>query len=175
MSEYKGDETNGNVSPDAPGQGKDTETTSPGYVTSEALDDKLKDFADVIAGKISEGFRGVQSQTDKFDTPYNYGIPKAYHRDKANHWHVKAETVGKSKVARIAAVMAVFSAGERFQVQLQKRDGWFGATAEGDFGQVEGWIRIDDVDKVPAGFPSQEVKGRIDICGRSRDGKIFLV
>jgi len=47
------------------------------------------------------------SQTDKFDTPYNYGIPEAYHRQRANHWHVKAETVKKSKVARIAAVMAV--------------------------------------------------------------------
>lgn len=114
----------------------------------------------------------VISQTDKFDTPYNYGTPKAYHRQKANHWHVKAETVEKSRVARIAAVMAVFGASERFQVQLQKQDGWFGATAAGDFGQVEGWIRIDDVDNVPAGFASQTVNKRIHICGRSHDGEI---
>ncbi|MHC4534449.1 MAG: DUF4962 domain-containing protein [Planctomycetota bacterium] len=117
----------------------------------------------------------VLSQTDKFDTPYNYGIPKAYHRQRANHWHVKAQTVGKSKVARIAAVMAVFGAGERFQVRLQKQDGWFGAMAVGDFGNVEGWIRIDEVDKVPSGYSSQAVNGRINICGRSRDGEICSV
>jgi hypothetical protein len=113
------------------------------------------------------------SQTDKFDTPYNYGIPKAYHREKTNHWHVKAETVKKSKVARIAAVMAVSGASERFQVQLQKQDGWFGATAEGDFGQVEGWIRIDNVDNIPAGFESQAANKHINICGRCRDREIF--
>ena len=84
------------------------------------------------------------SQTDKFDTPYNHGIPKAYHRQRANHWHVKAETVKKTKIARIAAVMAVYGESERFEVQLQKQNGWFGATAEGDFGHIEGWVRIDD-------------------------------
>jgi hypothetical protein len=115
----------------------------------------------------------VLSQTDKFDTAYNYGIPEAYHRQKANHWHVKAETVKKSKVARIAAVMAVYGASERFQVQLKKQEGWFGATAEGDFGRVEGWIRIDDVNNIPAGFASQVANRRINICGRSRDGEIF--
>jgi len=61
----------------------------------------------------------------------------------------------------------------QFQVQLQKQDGWFGATAEGDFGQVEGWIRIDEVDNIPAGFASRTVSKRINICGRSRDGEIF--
>lgn len=115
------------------------------------------------------------SQTDKFDTPYNHGIPKAYHRQRANHWHVKAETVKRSKVARIAAVMAVFGVSERFQVQLQKQDGWFGAAAEGDFGQVEGWTRIDEVDNIPASFASQVANRSINICGRSRDGEIFSV
>lgn len=122
----------------------------------------------------------VLSQTDKFDTPYNYGIPGAYHKQKANHWHVKAETVEKSSVTRIAAVMAVFGDGERFQVRLRKQSGWFGATAAGDFGQVEGWIRIDNVNTVPAGFSAlrkksqgQTANRRIHICGRSRDGEIF--
>jgi hypothetical protein len=81
--------------------------------------------------------------------------------------------VEKTKVARIAAVMAVYGANERFQVQLQKQDGWFGATTEGDFGQVKGWIRIDDVDNIPADFASQAANRRINICGRSRDGEIF--
>ncbi len=115
----------------------------------------------------------VLSQTDKFDTPYNYGIPKAYHRNKADHWHVQAETVEKSKIQRIAAVMVVFGENEKLQVQLQKQDGWFGAITAGDFGQVEGWIRIDNVDNVPAGFVSQKKDKRINIFGRSRDGENF--
>jgi hypothetical protein len=81
--------------------------------------------------------------------------------------------VKKTKAARIAAVMAVYGASERFKVQLKKQNGWFGATAEGDFGQVEGWIRTDDVDNIPAGFASQAANRRINICGRSRDGEIF--
>jgi hypothetical protein len=113
------------------------------------------------------------SQTDKFDTPYNYGIPEKYHRQKANHWHIEAQTIKKSKAVRIAAVMAVFGNNERFKVKLQKEKGWFGAIAEGDFGQVDGWIRIDNVDNVPAGYASQVANSRIQICGRSRDGEIF--
>jgi len=117
----------------------------------------------------------VLSQTDRFDTPYNHGIPEAYHKQKANHWHVRAETMEKSRATRIAAVMAVLGADERFQVEPREADGWFGATATGDFGQVEGWIRIDDVDTIPAGFAARTGERRIDICGRSRDGEICLM
>lgn len=115
------------------------------------------------------------SQTDEFDTPYNQGIPPAYHKQRANHWHVKAETVEKSRLTRIAAVMAVFGAKERFQVKLQKQDGWFGATASGAFGRVEGWIRTGDVKTVPAAFATRRPDRPINICGRSRNGEICLV
>jgi hypothetical protein len=116
------------------------------------------------------------SQTDKFDTPYNYGIPESYHKQKANHWHVEAQTIKKSKAVRIAAVMAVFGNNERFNVKLQKEDGWFGAKAEGDFGHVEGWIRIDHVDNVPDGYVSFMRNRRVQIIGRSRDGQgIFFL
>jgi hypothetical protein len=135
-------------------------------ITSSRKDGTLEVYLDCKDGL-------TLSQTDKFDTPYNAGIPQAYHKDKANHWHVTAETVEKSRVQRIAAVMAVFNRKDRFQVRLQKQAGWFGASAAGDFGRVEGWIRIDDVDDVPAGFASDD--GRIDICGRSRDGEIVSV
>ena len=114
------------------------------------------------------------SQTDRFDTPYNEGIPRAYRREKANHWHARAQTVEKSSTTRIAAVMAVFGAGERFKVKLQKQDGWFGAAASGDFGAVEGWIRTGDVKTVPTGFAPQATGKQIDICGRSRDGELFF-
>jgi len=71
-------------------------------------------------------------------------------------------------------VMAVFGEDKRFRVEMRKTNGWFGATATGDFGRVEGWIRTDDVDTIPAGFAAQTGNRRIDICGRSRDGEICL-
>ncbi len=112
------------------------------------------------------------TQTDQFDTPYNHGIPKAYHKDKPNHWHVTAEMREKTASARIAAVMAVSGPKERFEVQLQRMDGWLGAKAQGGFGQVVGWVRTGDVDTVPPGFES---RGRIDLCGRDRDGEAILI
>jgi hypothetical protein len=115
------------------------------------------------------------SQTDQFDTPYNYGIPKAYHRKKPNHWHVTAQTTGKSKKTRIAAVMAVYDDREKFNVQLQHENGWFGATASGDFGKVEGWICIDESAARPASLDGKIVNRQINLWGRSRDGEIFYV
>jgi len=115
------------------------------------------------------------TQTDQFDTPYNHGIPQAYHKDKANHWHLTAALSEKARVARIAAVMVVFGAKERFDVQLRRMEGWFGATATGDFGQVEGWIRTGDVDAVPTGFARGRAGQRVNLCGRSRDGATFIV
>ena len=115
------------------------------------------------------------TQTDQFDTPYNYGIPKAYHREKANHWHVTAETGESSRKTRIAAVMSVYGAEERFDVQLQRMNGWLGATATGDFGKVEGWIRFDESDSRPASFDGQDVDRQINLWGRSRDGQAFFV
>ena len=113
------------------------------------------------------------SQTDRFDTPYNHGIPKAYHRQKSNHWHITAATKQKSRTTRIAAIMTVHNANERFDIELQKMNGWFGVKAVGDFGPLEGWIRFDDVNTGPAGFDTQTATGKANLCGRSRDGVIF--
>jgi hypothetical protein len=113
------------------------------------------------------------SQTDQFDTPYNHGIPKAYHRQKPNHWHITTETKRKSQTTRIAAILSVHNTNERFVVDLQKMNGWIGVKAAGDFGRTEGWIRIDDVQTGPAGFDSQTANGKANLCGRSRNGEIF--
>jgi hypothetical protein len=122
----------------------------------------------------SHGLRLVQ--TNQFDTPYNYGIPEKYHKNKDNHWHVTAETIIKSKKARIAAVMTVYDAEDQFNVKLKQMHGWFGATATGDFGQVEGWIRTDDNSSIrPASFANDNINRQIDLWGRSRDGEIFYV
>jgi len=114
------------------------------------------------------------TQTDQFDTPYNYGIPKAYHRDKANHWHVTAETVKSSRKMRIAAIMSVYDSSERFNVQLQHAKGWLGAVATGDFGKVEGWIRFDATGTLPASLAAQNIARQVNLWGRSSDGQTFL-
>jgi len=111
----------------------------------------------------------------QFDTPYNFGIPEAYHRHKANHWHVTAETVEKSKKTRIAAVMAVYDDGEKFNVKLQHINSWLGATSAGDFGKAEGWIRFDQSDTLPSRLADENVIQRTNIWGRDRDGEIFSV
>ena len=113
------------------------------------------------------------SQTDQFDTPYNHGIPKSYYKQKANHWHVTAATDRKSKATRIAAVMTVNNMDERFDIDLRNENGWFGVTASGDFGRLEGWIRIDEVNTGPAGFDTLTATGKTNLCGRSRNGEIY--
>jgi hypothetical protein len=115
------------------------------------------------------------TQTDKFDTPYNYGIPEKYHKNKANQWHFTAETIEKSRKTYIAAVMSVYDDSEKFDVKLQRENGWLGAIAAGDFGQVEGWIRTDEGGTLPASFASEVGNRKVNLCGRSRDGEIFYV
>jgi hypothetical protein len=115
------------------------------------------------------------TQTDQFDTPYNYGIPEKYHRNKANHWHVTAETVEKSKKVYIAAVMSVYDDSDKFDMKLQYKNGWIGATAAGGFGQVEGLIRIKESSALPAGLSSEKISRKINLWGRTRDGDIFSI
>jgi hypothetical protein len=113
------------------------------------------------------------AQTDEFDTPYNHGSPAAYHSDRPNHWHLTAATVEKSQTTWIAAIMAVQGHEERFRVRLRRQGGWFGATATGDFGRVQGWIRLGAADGAPADFRDKLPDQAIYLCGRSRDGEIF--
>jgi hypothetical protein len=76
------------------------------------------------------------SQTDHFEMPYKHCIPNAYHNNKTNHWYVTTDNSKASNDARIAAVMSVRAAKERFDVQLNHLNGWLGATATGDYGWV---------------------------------------
>ena len=82
------------------------------------------------------------SQTDKFDTPFNEGIPEEFHSEKPNHWHVTAETKKKSKICRIAAVLAVDHKTNPIKTELNEKGGWLNVNASGDFGMVEGWIQL---------------------------------
>ena len=106
---------------------------------------------------------------------YGLGDSQAYHRDRANHWHVTAQTLVKSKKARIAAVMAVYDRDDQFTVQLKHMNDWFGVIATGDFGQVEGWIRTGEIGSTrPSSFAKDNIERQIDLWGRSRDGDVFF-
>jgi hypothetical protein len=115
------------------------------------------------------------SQTDRFDTPYNAGIPEDYHKDKPNHWHVMAETQKKTDAVRIGAVMVVSSDQERFDLELMEWEGWLGAKARGEFGIVEGWVQLEPGISGPEDYGEAVIKGRAIICGTSADGDRFVV
>jgi hypothetical protein len=71
--------------------------------------------------------------------------------------------------------MSVYGAKERFDTQLRHIDGWLGATAAGDFGRVEGWIRFEQTNASPPSTGSEDISPRVDLWGRSRDGEVFHV
>ena len=71
--------------------------------------------------------------------------------------------------------MAVYDASESFDVKLQQMAGWLRATAAGEFGQVEGWIRFDENAARPAGLANENIDRQINLWGRSRDGEKFHI
>jgi len=115
------------------------------------------------------------SQTDQFDTPYNTGIPEAFHKDMPNHWHLTAETERKSEAVRIGAVMVVSGTQERCDVELLEREGWFGARAKGDFGTVEGWVQLSPGAAGPDDYDEAVAEGRAILCGISADDEQFVI
>ena len=72
-------------------------------------------------------------------------------------------------------MMSVYGSGERFDVQLQHANGWLGATATGDFGKVEGWIRFEETNTSPPSLTGEDISPRANLWGRSRDGEICRV
>lgn len=119
------------------------------------------------------------SQTDQFDTPYNHGIPEAYHREKPGHWHVTAETRQRSARTTIAAVLAVHDEAAPLTVEVETVNGWLGAKcasdANSDSRAVEGWIRFDPA-ATEAPFTTQEpTRKGVRLWGRDRGGAEFAV
>ncbi len=117
-------------------------------------------------------------QTDRFDTPYNHGIPERFHEDLPNHWHVTAETGTTGAdvtVTRIGAAMGVWGPGERFEIEALEQEGWFGARATGAFGRAEGWAQLKPGAPGPAGYGEAVSGGRATLCGTAADGDRFVV
>jgi hypothetical protein len=110
------------------------------------------------------------SQTDRFDTPYNHGIPERFHEDLPNHWHLTATTKGRAREVRIGAAMGVSGPGERLEMTVLHHEGWFGARAEGAFGSAEGWVQLVEGSAGPGGYGEAVAKGRALLCGRDAGG-----
>ena len=67
------------------------------------------------------------SQTDRFDTPFNEGIPPQYHRDLPNHYHFTASTRRRFERVRIVAFALVEGPDEQFEWREMKLPvGWAG-------------------------------------------------
>jgi hypothetical protein len=82
------------------------------------------------------------SQTDRFDTPYNEGIPKEFQTEKPNHWHVTVETKRKRKICRIASILVVDDTANPIESKCEEHNGWLNVKSSGNFGTVEGWIQL---------------------------------
>ena len=115
------------------------------------------------------------SQSDRFDTPYNHGIPDAYHRDMPNHWHVTASTAEKRARIKIAAVMSVYSEKSPARVELSAEKGWLGVTAAGPGGRSRGWIRFAETTGMPPGFEEQGGERIPSLIGVGYDGEEVVI
>lgn len=113
------------------------------------------------------------SQTDQFETPYNEGIPPAYHKDKPNQWHVTASTLKRSSRTRIAAVMTVYQTEAPMMIKLHRRRGWLGVSSQGHFGQVEGWIKLNGQARTTKGLSGHEIPESVDIWTLSANKEVF--
>ena len=115
------------------------------------------------------------SQTDRFDTPFNHGVPEQFHKDMANHWHVTAETVGPAEATRIGAAMAVSGPRDALEMSVLDHDGWFGARTVGPSGSAEGWVQLVAGAPGPDGYADAVNSGEAKVCGRGDDGDAFAI
>jgi hypothetical protein len=128
--------------------------------------------------RLSIWFESLQmleiSQSDKFDTPYNKGIPEEFHKTVENHWHVTVETKEKALKSRIAAIMVVDTLKDSIEIDLLRSTGWIGAKAKGSFGQVEGWIQFEPGSVIPAGYVTDHPVSETILCAKDVDGKLIF-
>lgn len=115
------------------------------------------------------------SQTDQFDVPYNQGVPPKFYKEVPNQWHLTAETKEKTKAIRIGAIMGTWGPSEKFELEVfQRSDGWFGAQATGDFGQVEGWMQLQPDTAGPEDYGKDVADGKAIFFGQVSNGKRFV-
>jgi len=121
--------------------------------------DKNKIVSQRKNARLSVWIRSTQelaiSQNDQFDPTFNEGSPKEFHKEMPNHWHVQAETQGKSKKCRIATIMAVDTLERPLKMSFRDHKGWFGASVKTEIGDIEGWIQQETQTSVPPGYKNK--------------------
>jgi hypothetical protein len=65
--------------------------------------------------------------------------------------------------------MSVYNEHDPQKVIIRRQPGWFGATVEGAFGAVEGWIRTGNSDDAPP----KGVTPETSIWGRTHNDQVF--
>lgn len=113
------------------------------------------------------------SQSDKFDTPYNTGIPEEFHKAIKNHWHVTVETKKKALKSRIEAIMVVDTLKDSIEIDLLRTKGWFGAKVEGSFGQVEGWIQFEPGSAIPEAYCTDQGATKAMLCAKDINDELI--
>ena len=63
----------------------------------------------------------------------------------------------------------------RSRVEIRPRDDWWGVSAAGDFGRIEGWIRLGDTAQGPPGFDVSRRREPCQFCARTGTGDILMM
>ncbi len=75
----------------------------------------------------------------------------------------------------MAALMTVENRDSQGQIEMHTRGHWRGLTVAGDFGRVEGWIRLAPADQRPPGFETVPPPRDGPFCARTATGDILVV
>ncbi len=82
------------------------------------------------------------TQTDAFETPYNFQTPPEYQEQRENQWHFTAATEGRAARTRILAAMLVEGPGEKLSYEWKQADARSGIAIETPEGKGELWGRV---------------------------------
>ena len=128
----------------------------------------------VLDVRVRSPFGLKLSQTDRFGTPYNAGVPREFQKSLPEQWHLTADTVRKGSSVRIGAVMAIRGPGEVLKLESFEVGGWFGAEARGAFGRVEGWMQLQPYTPGPDRYNEAVAEGKAKLCGMAANGDRFV-
>ena len=69
--------------------------------------------------------------------------------------------------------MNVYQTEAPMKIKLHRREGWLGVSSGGAFGEVEGWIRLDENARAMTSLSGQEIPKSVDIWALSGDKEVF--
>ncbi|MEM9453156.1 MAG: heparinase II/III family protein [Myxococcota bacterium] len=99
-------------------------------------------------------------QDDRFDPPYDAGLPPGLVPNKPAQWHLSATTLAPARRVRIAAVMSVSDEYERLPLQLGRADAWATVHTHHGARSILGGVRWHPTQEGDASLLFGEVEGR---------------